>query len=84
MSNKFVYLLLLVFPLVVNYFVFEYSGDTVGLLFLGFYLLVYRPFVDSFRLYELGEINEEEMQHWLIPFAKPFWYPITHFRALFL
>jgi hypothetical protein len=84
MSNKFVYLLLLLFPLVVNYFVFEFSGDTVGFLFLGFYLFLYRPFVDSFRLLELGEIGEEEMQNWLIPFAKPFWYPFTHFRVLFL
>jgi len=31
----------------------------------------------------MGEITEEEFQNWLIPFAKPFWYPVTHFKALF-
>ncbi|MBO6795041.1 MAG: hypothetical protein JJ895_14110 [Balneolaceae bacterium] len=83
MGNKYVYLLLLFFPLGVNYFVFEFSGTTVGMLSLCFYLIVYRPYLDSFRLYELGEIDEDEMQNWLIPFSKAYWYPFTHFRSLF-
>jgi|GEM_PF-1472418 len=84
MSNKLVYLLLLLFPLAINYYVFEYSGETVGFLFFGFYIAIYRPFVDSFRLFELGEITEDEMQRWVVPFSRSYWYPITHFRALFL
>lgn len=84
MRNKIVYLGLLLFPIGVNYFVFEFSSEFLAAAFLLFYICIYRPFIDSLRLYELGEISYEEFQDWLIPFAKPFWYPVTHFRMLFL
>ena len=83
MRNKLIYIVLLLFPLVVNYFLFEFSSELLGGLFLLFYICFYRPFIDSSRLFEIGEITEDEFQSWLIPFAKPFWYPVTHFRALF-
>lgn len=75
--------MLLLFPLGVNYFVLEFSSEFLAISFLLFYLFLYRPFIDSSRLFEIGEITEDEFQNWLIPFAKPFWYPVTHFRALF-
>lgn len=84
MINKFVYILFISFPLIINYLVYIIYGDVIGLLFLGIYICVYRPFIDSKRLYELGEINRTEYNKWMIPFYKSYWFTITHFKKLYL
>ncbi|MBO6535701.1 MAG: hypothetical protein JJ966_05720 [Balneolaceae bacterium] len=84
MKNRTQYLLLVFLPLVLLYFLGVYVSSTLALCLLAIYTFVYRSFLDSKRLYELGEISDDEFFKWWIPFYKSWWYPITHFKKLYL
>lgn len=84
MKNRINYLLLAFSPVAIIYLVGTYIGQTLALCLLAIYLFAYRSFLDSKRLYELGEISEDEYLKWWVPLYKSWWYPITHFKKLYL
>ncbi|MBO6794012.1 MAG: hypothetical protein JJ895_08880 [Balneolaceae bacterium] len=84
MKNRATYLVLAFTPIIFSYLIGAYVDEVFGLCLLGLYLFVYRSFLDSKRLYNLGEISEVEFRKWWVPFYKSWWYPITHFRKLYL
>ena len=84
MKNKYIYILAEVTPIPINYLLFIYFDQVAGLLFLALYVFMYRSFIDSKRLYDLGKITKSEYKKWMIPFYKSYWYPVTHFKELYL
>ncbi len=84
MKNKYIYLLFVLIPLIMTYLIFINYGNMIGLIFLGAYSLIYRPFIDSKRLFDLGEITRSDFNKWMIPFYKSYWFTITHFKKLYL
>ena len=78
------YLLAILLPLVGIFALFQWVDNVVGFtVSLCVYAFLYRPFVDSLRLYRLGEISRDEFKKWFIPFGRSWWYAITHFKKLY-
>lgn len=83
MNNLYLYFLALIIPLPICYFLFDLVGVWEGIISLLLYVFIYRPYIDSLRLYQLGLINKEDQKKWFIPLHKAYWYPVTHFRSLY-
>ena len=84
MKSRYTYLSLVILPLFVIYFIGVYYSSDLGILLLIFYVFIYRSYLDSKRLFDLGEITLEEYRKWWIPFYKSWWYPFKYFKKLYL
>lgn len=83
MRSPSLYLLFVILPLPGVALLFYQGLSRNALTLLAAYAFVYRPYLDSLRLYRLGVIDEKRHNRWYIPFGPAWWYSITHFSTLF-
>lgn len=74
---------MVIFPLIIIYFAGVNFGNDLGIILLLLYVFIYRSYLDSKRLYDIGEISVAEHRKWWIPFYKSWWYPFTNFKKLY-
>lgn len=83
MKSNIIYISNILIPLFLIVILFYLEYTLFAVIFLIMYAFLYRPYIDSLRLYKLGFIDREEQRKWIIPFGKAWWYTITHFRRLY-
>ncbi len=77
-----VYLFAIIGPLLAIFLLYKHDIFQHVAIPIIVYAFIYRPYIDSLRLYHLGVIKHENHKKWFIPFGKAWWYGVTHFREL--
>ena len=78
------YILFVVLPILI-YLLWTLNADLNKWMvyYVIIYLLLYRTYIDSLRLFQLEVISREEFYKWYIPFGKSWYYGLIYYKELY-